>query len=304
MIDKFEYDIFISFAYEDQKVAAQLSQELQYLGLTTWFSSEKLTLGSSIVDSINQALMKSKFAVIVLSPKFLKKSWAMSELKALFNMQQARKTKMILPVRYHLSSEVIQREVPLIADLYAIDFGKGLMQVANIINQLVKGEMSNARLFDAESSSPFINTSVECYISCALKDEKVHDELRDYLLPISERYEIKFRSQFDIGFGKNMRKERIKMLTAANLVLLLVSTSYLKSSQMRKELSSAAKLIDSPNKLGVLIPIHTCGWDHYTELNNLIKWPLYYGMPTPIQSWENRNDAFIFIANSIGRLLA
>lgn len=138
------YDVFISHAYEDQnEFAGRLAIELKRRGLKVWYSGFELKMGSSITASVNKALRESRFGVVIISPVYLNKSWAMKELESLFAME-AGLTR-ILPVLHGMSVETFRSQLPLLSDRYAVSSRTGVRNVADRVVQAIKGTKVRSR---------------------------------------------------------------------------------------------------------------------------------------------------------------
>lgn len=134
------YDVFISHAFEDKNAFTNaLALALKKEGLKVWYSGFELKLGDSIADSVNNALKGAQYAIVVISPTYLQKQWAMSELKALFT-QEAERTR-ILPILHNITVEEIIKHLPVLADRYAISSEKGLEFIVDKVLEVVKGKI-------------------------------------------------------------------------------------------------------------------------------------------------------------------
>jgi hypothetical protein len=132
------YDVFISHAYEDQnEFAGQLALSLKKKGLKVWYSGFELKLGASITTSVNDALQKSRYGIVLLSPVYLTKKWAMKELEAL--LMTETKGNRILPVLHGISVETLREKMPLLADKYAVSSRRGMNYVLDKIMTTVSG---------------------------------------------------------------------------------------------------------------------------------------------------------------------
>ncbi|MEO5644257.1 MAG: toll/interleukin-1 receptor domain-containing protein [Bacteroidia bacterium] len=133
------YDVFISHAFEDKNAFAnELALALKKQGLKVWYSGSELKLGDSIMESVNNALKAATYGIVIISPIYLEKQWAMSELKALF-AQEADRNR-ILPILHNITIDEIKNDLPILADRYAISSGKGLQIIVNKVMQVVKGK--------------------------------------------------------------------------------------------------------------------------------------------------------------------
>lgn len=136
---KLFYDVFISHAYEDKTgFANELALALKKKGLKVWYSGFELTLGTPISASVNQALRESKFGIVIISPVYLKKNWAMKELEALFAQETERNR--ILPILHKINIDEIRERLPMLADRYAVSSKNGIQNVVDRVYQTVKSK--------------------------------------------------------------------------------------------------------------------------------------------------------------------
>ena len=99
----YEYDIFISHAWEDKKtIARPLAQALLEIGLKVWYDKFILKLGDSLRRSIDHGLSKSRYGIVILSPHFFEKEWPQRELDGLV-AREVSSGKVILPI-WHFTS--------------------------------------------------------------------------------------------------------------------------------------------------------------------------------------------------------
>lgn len=135
------YDVFISHAFEDKNTFTNaLALTLKEKGLKVWYSGFELKMGDSITSSVNNALKNAKYAVVVISPVYLGKTWAMNELQALFAGEA--KHKRILPILHQISVDEIKTHLPVLADRYAISSDQKLEVIVGKILEVVTGEVN------------------------------------------------------------------------------------------------------------------------------------------------------------------
>jgi hypothetical protein len=133
---EFLYDVFISHAYEDKTAFANdLAVALKQKGLKVWYSGFELRLGDSIADNVNTALLNAKYGVVIISPAYLEKQWAMSELRAL--LAQETSAGRILPLLHNLTVAAIKKQLPVIADRYSVSTKKSMQFIVNAVLQVV-----------------------------------------------------------------------------------------------------------------------------------------------------------------------
>lgn len=137
----FDFDVFISHASEDKFVfVTPLANALKRYGLKVWFDKFTLKVGDSLHRSIEKGLARSRYGVVVLSPKFLAKNWPMAELDGLFG-REMEGHKVILPVWHKISSSRIKNVLPMLADKYAPRSSEGVEAVARKLIEVIRPEL-------------------------------------------------------------------------------------------------------------------------------------------------------------------
>lgn len=115
------FDIFLSHATEDKDtIAIPLKDELEKLGLKIWMdvdrSNELSTSG--LRREIDSAIYNSNYAVIILSPNYMRKPWTNREFDGITAMEMAKK-QTLLCVWHHVTLDAILEYSPPIANKYA-----------------------------------------------------------------------------------------------------------------------------------------------------------------------------------------
>ena len=127
------WDAFVSHASEDKDAFARpLAEALQARGLSIWYDEFALTVGDSLRRSIDRGLARSRFGVVVLSPRFFAKEWPQRELDGLVTREINGK-KVILPVWHDIDAERIRKYSPTLADRVAVSSHNGIPAVVNAL---------------------------------------------------------------------------------------------------------------------------------------------------------------------------
>jgi TIR domain len=136
------WDVFISHASEDKDdFVRPLADRLRLAGLRVWFDEFTLTVGDSLRRSIDRGLARSRFGIVVISPRFLEKEWPQRELDGLVAREVGGVIKVILPVWHNIGAEEIRRYSLMLADRFAVSSNKGLAYVTSkIIEAIGKGD--------------------------------------------------------------------------------------------------------------------------------------------------------------------
>lgn len=117
-----EYDVFLSHASPDKDgLVRPLAEALEKRDISFFFDEVGIGWGDSIRQSIDQALAKSRFGIVALSPDFLAvRHWTEQELNGLFAKEDASGRKVILPLWHNVTKEQVTRYSPLLADRAAL----------------------------------------------------------------------------------------------------------------------------------------------------------------------------------------
>jgi hypothetical protein len=113
------YHLFISYASEDERYAAELSRCLRYLGLSVWFAPLSLKIGDRLLDSINAGLLASEFGLLILSPQYIAKQWTSYELDVL-HRQHIEEQKRLFPLWHDVDKPQIHQWNPGISGIIAL----------------------------------------------------------------------------------------------------------------------------------------------------------------------------------------
>jgi len=134
-----QYDLFLSFPDEDKSLATELFNCLQGETLRTWFSQHDLRKGSSIIATINQAILESRNAVILLTPNTLAENrhFPLLEIYALLNQHMYNDLEKIFIIYHGVHHGVVVQHFPLLADYYSFSTQQGLEGIAGEIAELI-----------------------------------------------------------------------------------------------------------------------------------------------------------------------
>jgi hypothetical protein len=134
---KYQYDVFISHAVEDKiPVANELDKALRKRGLEVWYSGKELSIGDELTETIHEGLDQSRFGVVIISPTYLQKVWALGEY---FRLKQ-RRGKAVLPVFYDITPAEIGKRYPPMADLVGVSMSAGMDVVVEKLYRVIKGD--------------------------------------------------------------------------------------------------------------------------------------------------------------------
>jgi signal transduction histidine kinase len=140
---------------------------------------------------------------------------------------------------------------------------------------------------------------LEIFCCYARKDQPFLNDLRAHLIPLQRQDLIKIWADTDIGAGTEWEGEIERHLDTANIVLLLVSPDFMVSDYCySKELKRAMERHERGNVRVIPIILRPTMWKRapFGKLQALPNGAI------PVTSWNNRDEAFISIAEDIRKV--
>ena len=130
------YDIFLSYATEDEPYVSELSDSLTYLGLRVWFAPLSLEIGDRLLDSINAGLNMSKYGIVVLSPAYINKQWTKYEIDIL-HRQHIEGEKKLFPLWHGIEKNELDSWNPGLSGIIALKSSIPLQDIAKKISNVI-----------------------------------------------------------------------------------------------------------------------------------------------------------------------
>ena len=128
---KYKYDLFVSYASEDESFVKSLVKALAEYGLTIWYDNGKLRFSDSILRFIEEGLENSRFFLLVLSPDYFKGSWCQFETGVALSRVGKEH---ILPLYNGINPQDVERHFPLLTNKIGLETKKhSLQELAEMI---------------------------------------------------------------------------------------------------------------------------------------------------------------------------
>ncbi|OWV28704.1 toll/interleukin-1 receptor domain-containing protein [Halomonas campaniensis] len=143
-------------------------------------------------------------------------------------------------------------------------------------------------------------TSIKVFISYSHKDESYKESLLEHMASLRRSGLIDEWHDRKIIPGQNWAEEISENVASSNLIIFLVSASFLNSDYcITKEASKAMEMHANGEAILVPILIRPCKWD-IDELS------AFQGLPKdtlPVSKWNNEDEAWLDVVNSIEDLI-
>jgi hypothetical protein len=160
----------------------------------------------------------------------------------------------------------------------------------------VKANTSDQEVTPSRHSTGSKAKPVELFFSYSHKDEKLRDQLEEHLANLKRQGVISGWHDRKIGAGKEWAGEISEHLESAQIILLLVSSSFLASDYCHDvEMRRALKRHKRGQARVIPVILRSVDW-HGAEFGKLQALPRD---GKPVTSWKNRDAAFTDIARGI-----
>lgn len=73
--------LFISHSSKDKAAITKFARQLNRLGIDVWLDDWELEVGDNLNKRIREAIQKSQYLAVAVTPAFLKSEWCNKELK-------------------------------------------------------------------------------------------------------------------------------------------------------------------------------------------------------------------------------
>ena len=107
----FKYDIFLSFASEDEKDVKPIWKELSNSGLRVFWSDAALkkSVGESWLGRIQKSLEESQHFVLICTPKSLNSKWVRTEWETFLSEFHTEGERRLIPI---LTAGLSEKNLP------------------------------------------------------------------------------------------------------------------------------------------------------------------------------------------------
>lgn len=169
--------LFLCFSHTDRhKIVQPLFYQLQNYGIDIWYDDKDTLMGDNLYDSnFNDGVLKSRYAVIVISPNFLKGDISHKELSLIYS-EYLRKNITVFPIFYDINHKLIPDKYQWMCELKF----KNVNENKDIY--LVAQQVSIRILVDIIEDNKIKNIEYYTYYSDGMLDRFISKSLEVYYL--------------------------------------------------------------------------------------------------------------------------
>lgn len=134
----YPYDVFISHAVEDKiPIANDLYRKLGEAGLSIWYSGADLNAGDFLSETIDDAMLKSRYGIVIFSQSYISKNWTLREYYFM-RAREANGDKVILPVLYNITPEELVLKDIGMGNTFGVKAEKGIDHVTEKLLKTIR----------------------------------------------------------------------------------------------------------------------------------------------------------------------
>jgi hypothetical protein len=137
--NSFEYDVFVSYATEDEHLALKIVGGIQTKGIKkVCFAPVVLKVGDPLLASIEHGLRQSYAGIVIISKDYIRKQWTEYEFDTLIR-QYIQKGKMILPIWHGVTEEQVYEFSTGLSGIFALNSESDLKHIVDNLAYSLSG---------------------------------------------------------------------------------------------------------------------------------------------------------------------
>lgn len=151
-----------------------------------------------------------------------------------------------------------------------------------------------------DSTSTVASETLNVFLSYSHRDEKMREKLGEHLAPLVDEGLIRIWHDREIEAGADWEGEINHEIAAADMILMLVSASFLNSRYCRKELQTSLQRRGTGKAVAIPIILRDCEW---TSVFNTTQYKIQAlprdDRPVAGGSWPNHDAAYAAIEKEL-----
>ncbi|NOZ91431.1 MAG: SUMF1/EgtB/PvdO family nonheme iron enzyme [Epsilonproteobacteria bacterium] len=204
------WDVFISHATKDKiTIALPLYNQLQIHQLDPWIDKEDIKQGDSLFKAINDGLANSSYAIVIISPHFIKSEWTNKELETIFNLLVEKKIINIFLIYHKIDREILIQKYPLLTDTLAFNSEDGIEYIANRISDIIYNKEKIENTYPKNYQETIIKINEDSKIVLKTVSVEIEDKILDVsIYPVTfKEYDLYYYNKKDECYAKNYSYE-------------------------------------------------------------------------------------------------
>ena len=176
----YQFDVFVSYAWQDRDYILPLINALQEIGLRVWWDHHEITLGDRLTKAIDDGLSNSRYGIVIISASFIGKHWPEAELRSLLTRATSTDDKVLLPIRLGITHSEFAHAYPLLADIVTEELGQDVSSIVPSVLRAIKwtetsalSRQSTRFQEDEPTTAPPTRSSLQKY-----QERSLHDTLQ------------------------------------------------------------------------------------------------------------------------------
>jgi hypothetical protein len=298
-------DFFVSYTRADKTWAEWIAWQLEHAGYTCILQKWDFLSGGNFVLDMQNAAIRTRRTIAVLSPAYLSALYTQAEWAAAFTQDPTSENGKLLPIR-------VQECKPpgILAAIGYIDLvgkdgdeardallkGAARKRTKPNTSPAFPGATGSTGSASSPTSSPLPLTTL---IVNADEDNTFRKDLEKHLRPLelAEQIEIWYKDKLELG---EISQQGIDShFYRAKLILFLISKNFLSSTDCHVLMREAMKQSKIQEARVVPIIISPCDWEN-SIFSKLVTLPRN---GKPIDQWGNKDAAYLNIIKEIRNIL-
>lgn len=165
-----DWDIYIVHSPEDRNnIVYKLEDSLKHRKYKVWVEYNNISVGDSIIESIEKGLKNSRVGIVIISVNLLTSDWAKKEISVLLS-KYITSGKKILPIWIGVTEEQVETFSPILSSISKLIYDK--IQYETLIDKIIdsieiistKEKKSNPSITLAPTRINEVDKSVLTYI--------------------------------------------------------------------------------------------------------------------------------------------
>jgi len=166
-MDRFTYDVFVSYNYRDKEFVYVLVKKLEEHGIRVFVDYRDFQTGAPIIKELERAIASSQYVLLVLTPAFVESSWTVFESMFVQMHDPADKQGRILPILVE-DCDIPLRLATLTHIDFRQDFEKGMTQLLASLKKPPPSAHIAATQEPARENQAFLNKQILTLITTGL----------------------------------------------------------------------------------------------------------------------------------------